>query len=90
MNQKMFEIERCFSLGYLRMFCQESKFILFARLIRAEYEREKQEYVSPPPWRSLSSTAAVLQPGSGRAEGRPPPLPSLPVMHRSRREHACV
>lgn len=60
MNQKMFEIERCFSRGYLRMVCQESKFILFARLIRADYEREKREYVSPPSQRSPSSMAGTL------------------------------
>lgn len=68
MNQKMFETERCFSLGYLRMVCQESKYILFASLIRAEYEREKQEYVSASSQKSLSSTATVaaaLQPGPG-------------------------
>lgn len=38
----MFEMERCFSLGCLGVVWQESRFILVALLIRAEYEREKQ------------------------------------------------
>lgn len=38
----MFEMERCCSLRCLGVIWQESRFILVALLIRAEYEREKQ------------------------------------------------